>query len=126
MTTNNGVLMFGSTGEECLRLVRESGDAGMTANEICVVTGASSSRVTAALHHLHEHQCVRREKRPVPGENSQYPTHRAHRSPTRRSGPAPRGVLIMVPIGDRDTMPLDFDQARKVYGVLHEIFGEKA
>ena len=102
-TTNNGVLMFGSTGEECLQLVKRSGEAGMTANEICAVTGVSSSRITAALHHLHEHHCVRREMRPVPGSRSQYRywyVREYAAQPTHRS-------------------------ARAVYNVLSEIFGEK-
>lgn len=141
-TMPNGVLMFGNVTDECLQLVRNAGAEGVTAKEICELTGAAQNRVTAALHHLHAESCVRREMQPCAGSRAQYrywylhdrppygegkrgPAVKAAAAKRRHREPHKRDVLIMIPVGNRDTIPLDFDQARTVYKVLHEIFGDR-
>lgn len=130
--------------QEVLQMVRNSGERGITSLEIVNLTGTNASKVTGALSTLYAEKCVRREQ--VQGENRAlfrywYIRERPGWGDGWRAGipreskptkvrrrahePHKRDVLIVIPIGNRDTMPLDFEQARAIYNVLREIFGDK-
>jgi hypothetical protein len=143
--------------DDVLRLIKNSGDKGMTSTEISELTGENVSRITAGLFSLHAEECVRREvdtNKFGQGDRSIYRYWYVHeRAPFGEGGrgrsvlasgaagshdappkrkrhrnkePHKRDILIMIPVGDRGSLPLDFAQARTVYNVLREIFGEKA
>ena len=139
--------------DDVLRLVKNAGDKGITSSEISELTGENVSRVTAGLFSLHAEECVRRDvdkNKPGEGDRSIYRYWYVHerapfghgqrgrsvaggskeapakRKRHRTKEPHKRDILIMIPVGDRGSLPLDFAQARTVYNVLHEIFGEKA
>jgi DNA-binding IclR family transcriptional regulator len=113
---------------------------GLTPNELAVHLPVKPSSVSALLSRLVTERMVNRLKVPMspafryypraaalpPGEDSWDNTLVRH-APTRANGHAEpargTGVLLVIEVGKNETMTLNFDQARKVYAQLAEIFG---
>jgi hypothetical protein len=113
---------------------------GLTPNELAVHLPIKPSSVSALLSRLVTERMVNRLKVPMspafryyprsatlpPGEDGWDNTLvRVARGRGNGNAPPPRanGVLLVIEVGKNETMTLNFDQARKVYAQLAEIFG---
>jgi hypothetical protein len=131
------------TADDVLVLVRNSGTAGLTSNELVDMTHGQSSWITAALYSLFVEGAVKRvkekgEHRPLfrywyvkerPPEGKGLRGGVAYNRPAQKpngSAAAP-DVLISIafPVGGNETVECTLEQARKVYHELAKIFGER-
>jgi hypothetical protein len=115
---------------------------GLTPNELAVHLPIKPSSVSALLSRLVTERMVNRLKVPMSPAFRYYPRAaalpagedqwdntlvRVSRGSARANGHAEpargTGVLLVIEVGKNETMTLNFDQARKVYAQLAEIFG---